>query len=675
MLACAATIAAWLCAAAPALASVTSSNVTVTSPSGAYLLDDEAATPNATIAGTGTTVGGTTGDHVDVNCYYGTTSESVQQSVSVAAGGTFSFSGPLANIADRKCVLRAVPTGDGTDYAPGTPSSFSGPTLTVGQRLEGHQGTGPNASALTDYDLYASQAKGAFEYFSLGNCTIGNSFLYDPVSFASSPAIDYCNAWFYWENGQASSAGIAAPTRSELEVDGAGAYLAGNAHWLWSGSAGNSGYPGLSYHYSIDPATGNLVLDETDEVVVCGPQPKVYPPTSTSCSKFVPAGVQVRMHITQADDGLVARVEQYFTSTDGHSHALDLLEDNEFNHPTADGAIDFPWRGGTFQTYVTPGQVLPGPTAGGPGSFFVEVTEGTPDPQGSVTFSNPPDSVDVISGTDSAARYSWLDLHYARTVPATGSVALGFTYGQSGSPSGDAAVAQASYRPTVSIQSVTAAVPSTQPAVTVAGVASDVAGVTSVTVNGQPASIGPAGAWIAVVPLSPGNNPITAVATNVFGNTAQANDRVIYATHAPGPPKPVGPGLVLGFVHQSHATWRERGRPHKGKPAIGTTFSFTLTQAARVTLTFTEQVGGRRVAGRCVAPSRANRHRAACRRTVTVGTIGRPGHSGLNRIAFDGALAGGRKLAPGRYTVTITAVDPGSGAVSAPKRLTFTIVR
>jgi hypothetical protein len=177
------------------------------------------------------------------------------------------------------------------------------------------------------------------------------------------------------------------------------------------------------------------------------------------------------------------------------------------------------------------------------------------------------------------------------------------------------------------------------------------------------------------VPIHPGQTVITAVATNVFGNTAQANDRVIYGTHAPGPPKPVGPGLVLGFVHQSHATWRERGRPHEGKPAVGTSFSFTLTQAARVTLTFTEQVNGRRVAGRCAMPSRANRHRAACRRTVTVGTIGRAGHSGLNRISFDGALAGGRKLSPGRYTVTITAVDPGSGAVSAPKRLIFTIVR
>jgi hypothetical protein len=666
---------AWLAAAAPALATVTSSNVTVTSPSGAYLLDDEAGTPNETIAGSGTTVGSSPGDKVNVNCYYGITSAPVQQNVPLAADGTFIFSGPLANIANRKCVLRAVPAGDATDYAPGSSSSFSGPILMVGQRLEGHQGTGQNASALTNYDLYASQAQGAFEYLSLGDCTIGNSFLYDPVSFATSLPIDFCNAWFYWENGQTGAAGVAAPTRSELEVDGAGAYLAGNAHWVWTGASGNSGYPGLSYRYSIDPGTGNLVLDETDEVVVCSPQPTVYPPSSTSCSKFVPAGVQVKMHITQTDDGLIARVEQYFTSTDGRSHAIDLLEDNDFYHPTADGAIEFPWRGATFQTYVTPGQVLPGPSAGGPGSFFVEATEGTPNPQGSVTFSNPPDSVDVISGTNSAARSSWLDLHYARTVPATGSVALGFTYGQSDDPSGDAAAAQASYRPTVSISALTPGVAPAPPQVTVSGLAGDVAGVTSVTVNGQPASIGPGGAWSAVVPLSPGINPITAVATNVFGNTAQAQDSVIYTKAGPGSPGRVSTPPIIGFLHLSHATWRERGRAHKGRPPVGTTFSFTLTGAARVTLSFTEQLAGRRVAGRCVAPSRANRHAATCRRTVSVGTIGRAGHSGLNRISFKGTLAGGRKLAPGRYTVTIMAVDPASGAVSTPKRLTFTIVK
>jgi hypothetical protein len=150
---------------------------------------------------------------------------------------------------------------------------------------------------------------------------------------------------------------------------------------------------------------------------------------------------------------------------------------------------------------------------------------------------------------------------------------------------------------------------------------------------------------------------------------------VIYTTPGPSSPGRGSTPPVIGFVHQVHSKWRVSGRAHRGKPPVGSGFSFTLTEAARVTLRFAEQVGGRRVAGRCVASSRANRHHAACRRTVTVGTVRLAGHSGLNRIPFTGRLAGGRKLAPGRYTVTITAVDPTTGATSAPKRLTFTIVK
>jgi hypothetical protein len=47
---------------------------------------------------------------------------------------------------------------------------------------------------------------------------------------------------------------------------------------------------------------------------------------------------------------------------------------------------------------------------------------------------------------------------------------------------------------------------------------------------------------------------------------------------------------------------------------------------------------------------------------------------GLNRIAFSGKLGRGRKLTPGRYTVTISALDVATGRAAAPKRLTFTIL-
>jgi 6-phosphogluconolactonase (cycloisomerase 2 family) len=89
---------------------------------------------------------------------------------------------------------------------------------------------------------------------------------------------------------------------------------------------------------------------------------------------------------------------------------------------------------------------------------------------------------------------------------------------------------------------------------------------------------------------------------------------------------------------QSHRRWRE------GKHG-GTTFSFTLNQAARVTLAFTQK----------------NHQRILGRLTVSA-------HPGRNKLAFNGRIGRNVKLKPGTYTVTLR-----SGA-SAGQRLTFTIL-
>jgi hypothetical protein len=676
----AATIAACMIAAAPAAAQVTRSNVTVTSPTGTYLIDDEVLNPGEMLTATGTSDGNSSdGDTVDVNCYEAGGFTPLLTGVAVDSGGRFGFEFPLAWIANQPCVLRAVPENDQNDESPASSSPFTGPTLLV----DGNQQTTTGSGVLEDYFLNAAQQQGGFDYGSLGGCGIADSFVYDLATLAEK-TLEFCNAFFGPGNGDGTP-GHLAPTRSELRVDGVDAYLAGDAGGLWTdgaaSSADNPGFPSLSYQYSIDPGTGNLVLDETDQVVECSPQPRTYPATETSCSSFVSAGVLVKVHIAQTHDGRLVADTQSFSSADGSAHAIDLLEDNQFFNPNLDGQMNFPWIGTGFQPYTNVGQAIAGPATGGPGSFFVNGSVSALGPLGSVTFSNPPESLQVISPTnDPNQEHSWFDLHYTRTVRATGAVVLGFTYGTSfaaGDVAADASAAEAAYRPAVSIQSVAPVVPGSPPLATVSGVASDATGLASVTVNGQLAAVGPGGAWSAAVPLSPGTNPITAVATNVFGNTAHAQDSVVYAKPGPGSPSPVrvSASPVIGFVHQLHAKWRVSGRAHGGKAPVGSGFSFTLTEAARVTLIFTEQVGGRRVAGRCVALSRANRHHAGCRRTVTVGTIEMAGRSGLNRIRFDGTLAGGRKLGPGHYTVTITAVDPSSGAVSSPKRLTFTVVK
>ncbi len=104
----------------------------------------------------------------------------------------------------------------------------------------------------------------------------------------------------------------------------------------------------------------------------------------------------------------------------------------------------------------------------------------------------------------------------------------------------------------------------------------------------------------------------------------------------------------------------------------GTVFSFQLDQVATVKLAIQTKAQGRRVGRSCRPYSRRLRKKPRCTRTVTIATLTRSAHAGLNRVAFSGRVRG-RALAPGRYRVTFTAVD--SAGVSPPKTLSFTIVR
>lgn len=508
----------------------------------------------------------------------------------------------------------------------GTSSPYAGPTLAISDLQNTLVSSGPNAGKLIRYYLYDSQLRGAFDYDSLGGCTIDDSYTYDPVTFASA-TLDYCNAYFTAGNGQ-SGAGFVAPTRSELQVDGADAYTAGNESAMFSGFNALAGFPSLTYSYSIDPATGNLVLFETDQVVKCSPGG--YPATSGNCTSLVPTGVQVKMRITQGASGRVATVAQYFSSTDGRSHAVDLLEDNEFRHYNDDDEWNFPWTGAGLQPYTVPGQVIPGPSASGPGSFFVKGSASVPDggesaAQGAVTFSNPPSSETVIGTTTNSSSYSWVDLHYARTVPASGSVVLGFTYSNAflaSEVAGYAAAAQAAYRPSVTIGSATGS----KSGAVVTGTAHDATGLSSVTVNGHAAPLGSNGTWKAKVPLGKGLRTVTAVATNVFGNTAQS----------------VVTLPAIAKAKQSHSSWSSNQ---------GTTFSFKLSETASVTFTFTRKHG---------------------HHTMKVGKFKFSGHAGKNKRKFKGVLGKHKTLKPGKYTLVITA---RSGTLtSRPAQLTFTIL-
>jgi hypothetical protein len=138
--------------------------------------------------------------------------------------------------------------------------------------------------------------------------------------------------------------------------------------------------------------------------------------------------------------------------------------------------------------------------------------------------------------------------------------------------------------------------------------------------------------------------------------------------------QPVGP-LAFLSVRQSRRTWRvskERVTRRYRAIHVATTFEFGLNMAATVTLTFDRIVSGRRVSGVCRRRTNRNRHRRSCSRPVPVGSITTLGLLGSNSIGFTGHL-GRRRLRPGKYTVTLTALN--SWGQRASHKLRFRIRR
>jgi hypothetical protein len=179
---------------------------------------------------------------------------------------------------------------------------------------------------------------------------------------------------------------------------------------------------------------------------------------------------------------------------------------------------------------------------------------------------------------------------------------------------------------------------------------------------------------------APGTYTVTLKSSDVLGNAASVTGTVSVAAPPPSPP-PGGAGAgapVLSGVGQSHAKWRGGTRAasfaRTAKVPVGTTFRLALNEATGVSFTFKRVLAGRKVGRRCVAQTVKNRHRRSCTRTISAGALTFAGHPGANALTFQGKLSAGKRLVPGRYTVTILATN-SRGQRSAGSTLGFTIVR
>ena len=183
-----------------------------------------------------------------------------------------------------------------------------------------------------------------------------------------------------------------------------------------------------------------------------------------------------------------------------------------------------------------------------------------------------------------------------------------------------------------------------------------------------------------------GLHPATAYQARVVvtNPTSSAAGAFVTFTTPPSSPAtaPSSVAPVVSSVRESATKWRVGGRlarissrqgRGKHRPPVGTTFSFSLNEQASVSFAFTQQVSGRKVSGKCLAQTNRNRHKRVCKRTVTRGTLSFNGHSGVNKVSFQGLISRSKKLLLGSYTLVITASSTGQR--STPKQLKFTIVK
>ena len=193
----------------------------------------------------------------------------------------------------------------------------------------------------------------------------------------------------------------------------------------------------------------------------------------------------------------------------------------------------------------------------------------------------------------------------------------------------------------------------------------DGAPIPGATAAGYPIAAGDAGHQLACA----------VTAGSAYGS-ATAISPAITATTILTPSRPPLTPTVSG-LRQSAKRWREAKRAattaRRSKTATGTTFTFTLNEAAKVTMPFDRWLPGRRAGRRCVAPTKRNRRDHACTRLIDEGQISLNARRGVNHVSFYGQLSRRHLLTPGHYTMALAAT--AAGRTSTPRRISFTIVR
>jgi hypothetical protein len=539
------------------------------------------------------TSNGTTGDMVDIDCWYDDGNfQQLATSVPVQSDGTFTVTAPLRSLGGYACRMRAQPAGSGSEDA-----HFSGPRIAVSQFGTTAYGNtitgGPNAGDLYDYYANGTTFSSYIGWDSAGSCG-PYGITADPSYAYSIYAID-CTGSLYQRDGI---------SRSEIQVDGRNAYDPRGAEVLFNrsgscppscnGSEDNPGFAALSVTQTgWNSANGFESTSETDGIVECTGADGYLPPNQAACPSFQDSGVKLQRAISMIGPFQILMTDTW-SSTDGHAHTVDTEYDDSSQSHGGGAEFQFPGEAGFSRHGV--GDVLGG-VSSAPGSILVHTdasaVDGNPDQNyGAITFSNGP------SGFVFSRNNEFLE-HQVLSVPAGGSTTLSYIYSFGTTIEGVQALALAAQdrikSPAVSITSPANNTKTSSKSVTVSGTASSGSGISSLTVGGHAVSVGSNGSWSTSVALAKGANTITATATDNAGQSASANVTVIYAQKCVVPrvkelsrskaeKKIRAAGCLVGKIKKKHSKKVKKGHAVGTKPAAGK----TLKPGAKIELIISE---------------------------------------------------------------------------------------
>ncbi len=153
--------------------------------------------------------------------------------------------------------------------------------------------------------------------------------------------------------------------------------------------------------------------------------------------------------------------------------------------------------------------------------------------------------------------------------------------------------------------------------------------------------------------------------------------RQLFITGETGAPRPVIRATNLTAINVTNGVFTDSGKPTaltaargKPKPKKGTSFRFTLSEAARVSIRIERVLAGRRKGKRCVKPTPKLRKAKRCDRFSRKGTLVRSSKQGSNSVAFSGRL-GSKPLARGADRAVLTA----TGNASKEAKVSFRVVK